>query len=108
MLIQTADLFYISSVLLPLEPRVYFAQSDYSVKENVGNVTILLEREGDLRHHTYVRCYTRQMSARVNEDFIERRNTNVSFVKFERKEHQAKCQVRKCYKIKVYEDLSRD
>lgn len=75
------------------QPRVYFAQSDYSVKENVGNVTILLEREGDLRHHTYVRCYTRQMSARVNEDFIERRNTNVSFVKFERKEHQAKCQV---------------
>ena len=77
-----------------VEPLLYFSNEEITVAEAVGNVTLTIKRIGDLSHETYVRCFTKQESAKVNEDFVERPNTIESFVRFSRKEYKKECTVK--------------
>lgn len=82
------------NLFIYIEPMVYFNNNkNVSVDESSGNVTVFIERAGDLRHESYVRCYTRQASAEVTKDFTERLDANQSFIKFERKEYRKPCTV---------------
>ena len=81
-------------VFFSVEPLLYFSNEEITVAEAVGNVTLTIKRIGDLSHETYVRCFTKQESAKVNEDFVERPNTIESFVRFSRKEYKKECTVK--------------
>ena len=81
-------------IFFPVEPLLYFSNEEITVAEDVGTITLTIKRVGDLSHETYVRCFTRQESAKVNEDFVERPNTIESFVKFSRKEYKKECTVK--------------
>ena len=52
------------------------------MKEDEGQVKAVIVRSGDIAHASSVRCFTRQASARVSEDFVERPDTNASRVFF--------------------------
>ena len=63
-------------------PSVQFDQATYATKETAGVLSVMLMRSGDLSLQSSVRCYTRQMSARVGEDFVERPDSPESAVTF--------------------------
>lgn len=52
-----------------------------------------IRRSGDLTKKSTVRCFTRQGTARVTEDFIELPNNTDSTITFEPKQHKAYCEV---------------
>ena len=60
-----------------------FKDLDISVLEQEGSVSAVIRRMGDIGHISSVICYTRQNTARVGEDFIERPNTEASRVVFQ-------------------------
>lgn len=41
-----------------------------------------MTRSGDMKHSAAVRCYTRQKTAKVDDDFLERPNTDDSLIVF--------------------------
>ena len=45
-------------------------------------MTAVIVRHGDLDQDASVRCYTRQSTARVAEDYVERPDTHLSVVYF--------------------------
>lgn len=81
-------------MLFSVEPLLHFSNEKITVAEDAGNVTLIIKRIGDLSHETYLRCFTRQESAKVNEDFVERPNTIESIVRFSRREYQKECTVK--------------
>ena len=66
-----------------LVPMMQFAEAKYDVDENDASVIALIQRSGDLSKTSTVRCYTRQNTAHVSDDYAERPNTNASIVTFE-------------------------
>ena len=54
----------------------------------------IILRTGDLSHASSVRCYTRQNTATVKDDFIERPDTNRSLVFFEPGSMRGVCPVK--------------
>ncbi|XP_071544014.1 FRAS1-related extracellular matrix protein 2-like [Panulirus ornatus] len=74
-------------------PRFEFHEAEYSGYEGDGDVTAWVKRSGDLAHAASVRCYTRQDTAVVTEDFDERPNTNSSFIYFQPGETERPCTV---------------
>ena len=59
-----------------------FLHADYEVLETEGQVVAIVTRSGDINQRSKVRCYTRQASAEVAVDYVERPDTNDSFVEF--------------------------
>ncbi|KAL4230245.1 FRAS1-related extracellular matrix protein 2 [Mactra antiquata] len=74
-------------------PKMEFLRDQYKVNEDENEVVAMVTRSGDLSTESYVRCYTRQASALVDEDYIERPNTNASFVIFKPNRREAECRV---------------
>ncbi|KAG7164631.1 FRAS1-related extracellular matrix protein 2-like 1, partial [Homarus americanus] len=79
--------------LVSTVPRFQFREEKYSGYEGDGEVTAWIIRGGDLSHHASVRCYTRQDTAHVTDDFDERPDTNASFVHFLPGESERPCTV---------------
>lgn len=59
-----------------------FLHAEYEVLETEGQVVAIVTRSGDVNQRSKVRCFTRQSSAEVMMDYIERPDTNDSFVEF--------------------------
>lgn len=59
-----------------------FKDSKYESFENDGTVKAFVVRSGDASHVSTVRCYTRQDTAKVMDDYFERPNTNASVITF--------------------------
>ena len=60
-----------------------FKSTKYTGFENDGKVVTYITRHGDVGHISSVRCYTRQASALVMVDYVERPDTDVSRITFE-------------------------
>ncbi|KAG8453958.1 hypothetical protein GDO86_000546, partial [Hymenochirus boettgeri] len=63
-------------------PKVQFKEATYNVNEKDGQVSTFIYRSGDVSYKSSVRCYTRQGSAQVVLDYVERPNTDHSAVVF--------------------------
>ena len=63
-------------------PKMEFLHADYEVLETEGQIVAIVTRSGDINQRSKVRCYTRQSSAEVMVDYVERPDTNASFVEF--------------------------
>ncbi|XP_069747817.1 FRAS1-related extracellular matrix protein 2-like isoform X2 [Narcine bancroftii] len=74
-------------------PKVQFKDSTYVGKENDGQITAVVYRSGDISYKSTVRCYTRQASAQVMMDFVERPNTDDSLITFLPGEIEKPCTV---------------
>ncbi|XP_023241151.1 extracellular matrix protein 3-like [Centruroides sculpturatus] len=74
-------------------PRMQFKFPTYVGFENDKKVVTVITRRGDVSHMSAVRCYTRQDSAEVSLDFVERPDTNDSFVIFVPGETEKQCVV---------------
>ncbi|KAL3878630.1 hypothetical protein ACJMK2_030964 [Sinanodonta woodiana] len=74
-------------------PKMEFKEPEYEVNENVGIVTTMIKRSGDIDQMSSVRCFTRQASAEVMMDFIERPDSSDSVVIFQRGEREKACVV---------------
>ncbi|KAJ7997493.1 hypothetical protein DPEC_G00229600 [Dallia pectoralis] len=72
-------------------PKVQFRQVMYMGEESDGRILATVFRSGDISHKSSVRCYTRQGSAEVTNDFIERPNTDASIITFLPGEVEQKC-----------------
>lgn len=59
-----------------------FSEVEYVVLESEAEVVAMVTRSGDVSKESRVRCYTRQASAQVDVDYMERPDTNASFVVF--------------------------
>lgn len=63
-------------------PKMQFREWVYTGNENDRQIVAMIHRNGDLRYRSSVRCYTRQGSAQVMMDFVERPNTDISSITF--------------------------
>ncbi|CAL8307259.1 unnamed protein product, partial [Gadus morhua 'NCC'] len=72
-------------------PKVQFREPVYTGKESDGRIIATVYRSGDIRHQSTVRCYTRQGSAQVADDFDERPNTDASVITFLPGEAEKEC-----------------
>lgn len=70
------------AALDPAVPKVQFREAVYSGEESDGQITVTIYRNGDIRHKSTIRCYSRQGSAEVASDFDERPNTDASVITF--------------------------
>lgn len=60
-----------------------FEDPEYFINEEKGFVEAVIVRSGDITHDSNVRCYTRQDTAKVSEDFKERMDTDSSRIYFQ-------------------------
>ncbi|XP_042325028.1 extracellular matrix organizing protein FRAS1 [Sceloporus undulatus] len=74
-------------------PNMKFSKDLYPVKEKDGILHASIIRTGDLSYESSVRCYTRSQTARVMEDFEERRDTEESRIIFLKGEKVKNCTV---------------
>ncbi|KTF97312.1 hypothetical protein cypCar_00002394 [Cyprinus carpio] len=74
-------------------PSMQFEKLAYTVKEKDGVLHIPIFRTGDLSYKSSVRCFTRTMSAVVNDDFEERRNADDSRITFRKGEKVKNCTI---------------
>ncbi|XP_035288338.1 FRAS1-related extracellular matrix protein 2-like isoform X1 [Anguilla anguilla] len=74
-------------------PKVQFREAAYVAKEHEGRVSVAVFRSGDVSYRSTVRCYTRQGSAQVADDFEERPNTDASVITFLPGEVEKPCAV---------------
>ncbi|XP_044284420.1 extracellular matrix organizing protein FRAS1 [Varanus komodoensis] len=74
-------------------PHMKFSKDVYPVKEKDRILCIPIVRTGDLSYESSVRCYTQSQTARVREDFEERRNAEESRVTFLKGEKVKNCTV---------------
>ncbi|XP_063885992.1 extracellular matrix organizing protein FRAS1-like isoform X2 [Scylla paramamosain] len=74
-------------------PSIQFGAAEVTVRENQTMVRVPVIRSGDLSQKSYVRCSTRQRSAKANIDFIERPNTKDSVVTFHKGVSRMECEV---------------
>lgn len=72
-------IYWFHSVLVP---RVEFRDAMYMGNENSGQISATVYRSGDISYKSTVRCYSRQSTAQVMMDFIERPNTDASIITF--------------------------
>ncbi|ESO98011.1 hypothetical protein LOTGIDRAFT_174476 [Lottia gigantea] len=75
-------------------PSMEFKEDSYTVYENDGIIEVTVKRSGDTSKEATVRCYTRQNTAKVDTDYQERPNTNVSVVTFKPGKSEEKCIVK--------------
>lgn len=75
-------------------PTMQFKEDEYKIFENDGVVRAFVTRSGDVGEQSEVRCYTRQATAKVAEDYEERPDTNASLVVFQAGEYEKICEVR--------------
>ena len=59
-----------------------FREEEYEVMEEEGVVRAMVQRSGDVNQQSEVRCYTRQATAKVAQDYEERPDTNASLIFF--------------------------
>ena len=74
-------------------PSIQFGAAEVTVRENQTMVRVPVIRSGDLSQVSYVRCSTRQRSAKASLDFIERPNTKDSVVTFHKGVSRMECEV---------------
>nr|XP_045612860.1 FRAS1-related extracellular matrix protein 2-like isoform X2 [Procambarus clarkii] len=74
-------------------PKFEFREDNYTGYEGGGTVTAWITRGGDPSHPASVRCFTRQGTARVTEDFDERPDAEASSVHFQPGELERPCMV---------------
>ncbi|XP_061439271.1 extracellular matrix organizing protein FRAS1 isoform X3 [Rhineura floridana] len=74
-------------------PNMKFSKELYPVKEKDGILHIPIIRTGDLSYESSVRCYTQSQTAKVMEDFEERRDTEESRVTFLKGEKVKNCTI---------------
>ncbi|XP_077467281.1 FRAS1-related extracellular matrix protein 2-like [Stigmatopora argus] len=63
-------------------PQAQFRHALYVVEERSGRVSASVYRSGDVGRGSTVRCYSRQGTAQVMMDFVERPNTDASLITF--------------------------
>lgn len=63
-------------------PKVQFRDAVYVGDENSGQISAIAYRSGDISYKSTVRCYSRQGTAQVMMDFMERPNTDASIITF--------------------------
>ncbi|XP_053728252.1 FRAS1-related extracellular matrix protein 2b isoform X1 [Synchiropus splendidus] len=63
-------------------PKMQFRHPVHIGSENSGQVSAMVYRSGDISHRSTVRCYSRQGTAQVMMDFVERPNTDASIITF--------------------------
>ena len=61
---------------------VEFEEAIYFGNEKDGQVTAVVIRHGDLDQDASVRCFTRQNTAQVADDYVERPDTDLSIIYF--------------------------
>ena len=59
-----------------------FQHAEYEVLETEGQVVVMVTRSGDINQRSKVRCFTRQASADVEVDYVERPDTDASAIEF--------------------------
>ncbi|XP_037685994.1 extracellular matrix protein FRAS1 isoform X5 [Choloepus didactylus] len=74
-------------------PSMQFAKDLLLVKEKEGVLHVPIIRSGDLSYESSVRCYTQSQSAKLMEDFDERRNSDASRITFLKGEKVKNCTV---------------
>ncbi|XP_074649930.1 FRAS1-related extracellular matrix protein 2-like [Tubulanus polymorphus] len=74
-------------------PRFQFGKSKYEFDEAAGQVQVPILRSGDRSFTNQIRCYTRQGSAQVARDFVERPNSDLSLITFHPGEREKSCNV---------------
>ncbi|XP_076130115.1 FRAS1-related extracellular matrix protein 2a isoform X2 [Alosa pseudoharengus] len=72
-------------------PQMQFQQVLYTGQESAGEISAVVKRSGDLSFTSSVRCYTRQGTAQVADDFEERPNTDSSIITFLPGESEKPC-----------------
>lgn len=73
--------------------RFNFEKAEVSVGESVGIVSVPVVRSGDLSDEASVICRTLQGSANIEEDFMERTNTEMYRISFAPGETKKPCEV---------------
>uniref|UniRef100_A0A8C8E4B8 FRAS1 related extracellular matrix 2b n=1 Tax=Oryzias sinensis TaxID=183150 RepID=A0A8C8E4B8_9TELE len=63
-------------------PKVQFRDAASVGHENSGQISATVYRSGDISYKSTVRCYSRQGTAQVMMDFVERPNTDASIITF--------------------------
>nr|XP_056711523.1 LOW QUALITY PROTEIN: extracellular matrix organizing protein FRAS1 [Euleptes europaea] len=74
-------------------PSMQFNKDLYPAKEKDGFLHIPIIRTGDLSYESSVRCYTQSQTAKVMEDFEERRNAEESRITFLKGEKVKNCTI---------------
>uniref|UniRef100_A0ABM5GKG1 Extracellular matrix organizing protein FRAS1 n=1 Tax=Pogona vitticeps TaxID=103695 RepID=A0ABM5GKG1_9SAUR len=74
-------------------PNMKFSKELYPVKETDGILHVPIIRTGDLSYESSVRCSTQSQTARVMEDFEERKNAEESRLTFLKGEKVKNCTV---------------
>ncbi|ETE61256.1 Extracellular matrix protein FRAS1, partial [Ophiophagus hannah] len=74
-------------------PNMKFSKDVYTVKEKDHVLHVPIIRTGDLSYESSVRCHTQSQTARVTEDFEERRNAEESRVTFLKGEKVKNCTI---------------
>ncbi|XP_076446552.1 LOW QUALITY PROTEIN: extracellular matrix protein 3-like [Babylonia areolata] len=74
-------------------PSMQFKETSVEVQEEGGVVRAVVQRSGDVSHQSQVRCYTRQDSATVDSDYLERPDTNASLIVFSPGDYEQVCEV---------------
>uniref|UniRef100_UPI00358F97B5 FRAS1-related extracellular matrix protein 2-like isoform X2 n=1 Tax=Myxine glutinosa TaxID=7769 RepID=UPI00358F97B5 len=72
-------------------PRMQFREPMYEGCESDGHLAAVVYRTGDLGYRSSIRCYTRQGTAQVDVDYIERPNTEESELMFMPGEMEKTC-----------------
>ncbi|RVE65021.1 hypothetical protein OJAV_G00132190 [Oryzias javanicus] len=63
-------------------PKVQFRDAVSVGHEDSGQISATVYRSGDISYRSTVRCYSRQGTAQVMMDFVERPNTDASIITF--------------------------
>ncbi|XP_054995058.1 extracellular matrix organizing protein FRAS1 [Sorex araneus] len=74
-------------------PSMQFSRESLRVQEKDGVLHVPIVRSGDLSYASSVRCCTRGLSARVMDDFEERRNADSSRITFLKGDKMKNCTV---------------
>ncbi|KAK3090989.1 hypothetical protein FSP39_016284, partial [Pinctada imbricata] len=74
-------------------PSMHFGQEAYTVEEQSHSITVPVYRSGEVSYPSSVICYTRQKSAKVMIDYVERPLTNASKITFQPGEKIKNCTV---------------
>ncbi|KAL8206683.1 UNVERIFIED_CONTAM: Extracellular matrix protein fras1, partial [Gekko kuhli] len=74
-------------------PSMQFSKDLYPAKEKDAILHIPIIRTGDLSYESSVRCYTQSQTAKVVEDFEERRNAEESRITFLKGEKVKNCTI---------------
>uniref|UniRef100_H2Y542 Calx-beta domain-containing protein n=1 Tax=Ciona savignyi TaxID=51511 RepID=H2Y542_CIOSA len=74
-------------------PTMQFVESSVEIEESSRVVSVVVRRTGDTSSGSSVICFTRQNSAGIEEDFVERPHTEMSRIHFAPGQTTARCNV---------------